>query len=762
MNDKKESLPTRIRDLMFFDPESKREWQYRILLVVIISAILLPFIGSFGLWDPWETHYGEVARQITERNDWISTWWGSHWKDAKGVSEGRYFYSKPILMMWLMAMGMKIFGISEIAIRIGIALISILGLTLIYTMGTKVFSRRTGLIMTAVVGTSPLWFFLSRQAQTDMPFVGLMTIGMSFFMMGLFAKDRHQPADKFSYGLSFGWIYLVIIPQFTLILAGLSNWRGADNPVIKTLTQNTHLPFIWGLTSLSIAALLIFIALWRFKDAPKIRFRIAISAVLVIALPYLILLGVVLSQSENLLRDLNGWYAWGPIQVGQYGLLLGLATYLSFARPNVKRQRLYLYAFYVFVGLATLAKGLLGFMLPGLIIFLYILVTRRWRVLRDVELINGIALFIAVTFPWYSAMLIRHGMAYWNRFFVHDHFKRLASGVHQIDTGSFEHFAKWLGYGLFPWVGFIPAMFARIFGGEPLRKDETEKHAVLMVVLWMVVAFTLFTLSSTKFHHYIFPAMPAVGILIALLLDDALDQKFAKPWPLFLLAIPIIAVIGWDILNDPRIFKNLFTYKYDRKWNNSAWDSDFRNSIFWILVPIFVGAFLLLSRQAIHKRFGLILTTVGGIALAVFCLNSYMPKISNTWSQKGLWDYYHSHCTVEPTPPRSDPRKVYCKEPAISYRLVWRGETYYSQNQVVPIGDDDDFTFFLKNLGEHGFYAIMEAGRFSGGFKRKLPAKYRDKACIVYDNNMKFVLAKVPCEKDDPERIENKTKKATK
>jgi methionyl-tRNA formyltransferase len=69
----------------------------RLAVMGLAALVLIPLLGSFGLWDPWETHYGEVARQITERNDWISTWWGSHWEDAQGQTEGSYFYSKPIL-----------------------------------------------------------------------------------------------------------------------------------------------------------------------------------------------------------------------------------------------------------------------------------------------------------------------------------------------------------------------------------------------------------------------------------------------------------------------------------------------------------------------------------------------------------------------------------------------------------------------------------------------------------------------------------------
>lgn len=57
-----------------------------LLVFVIGSLIILPTLGSYGLWDPWETHYGEVAREILSRDDWISLWWAHE----------NWFMSKPI------------------------------------------------------------------------------------------------------------------------------------------------------------------------------------------------------------------------------------------------------------------------------------------------------------------------------------------------------------------------------------------------------------------------------------------------------------------------------------------------------------------------------------------------------------------------------------------------------------------------------------------------------------------------------------------
>ena len=79
----------------FFDWFSERQMA---LFVIVFGLLLyLPFAGTYGLWDPWETHYSEVARQMTKRGDFISLWWPGSPRDVD------VFWSKPVLSFWLMS-----------------------------------------------------------------------------------------------------------------------------------------------------------------------------------------------------------------------------------------------------------------------------------------------------------------------------------------------------------------------------------------------------------------------------------------------------------------------------------------------------------------------------------------------------------------------------------------------------------------------------------------------------------------------------------
>src|SRR6185436_1880014 len=85
--------------------DSLTERQASLLVILFGLVVYLPFAGSYGLYDPWETHYSEVARQMTVRGDYISLWWPGAPLDPD------HFWSKPVLSFWLMSLSLRLFGL---------------------------------------------------------------------------------------------------------------------------------------------------------------------------------------------------------------------------------------------------------------------------------------------------------------------------------------------------------------------------------------------------------------------------------------------------------------------------------------------------------------------------------------------------------------------------------------------------------------------------------------------------------------------------
>ena len=215
-------------------------------------------------------------------------------------------------------------------------------------------------------------------------------------------------------------------------------------------------------------------------------------------------------------------------------------------------------AFYVFCGLSTLAKGVLGVGLPAVILLGYALAcvfpwdtagrAAHWQWLTRAEfrkdvregkhpmpvlfaemarmrLLTGIGVFFAVAGPWYAVMsafpaVDNEGKTFFYRFFIHDHLNRLFEGVHTTTPGgSFVYFIEQGGYALFPWVALLPGALA-VVSPMRLRGLDVRGRVAFIALVWTLFSFLLMDASATKFHHDFLPVLPGVAILVALFLDQ--------------------------------------------------------------------------------------------------------------------------------------------------------------------------------------------------------------------------------------------------
>src|SRR5208337_742927 len=166
----------------------------------------------------------------------------------------------------------------------------------------------------------------------------------------------------------------------------------------------------------------------------------------------------------------------------------------------------YLYGFYAFSALAFLTKGLIGIVFPFGIAVIYLYASGGRARIRHIFNIKGMALFLVMSAPWYSAQIAINGQEFIDQFFIKHHFQRYA-GVISGHSGPLYFYIPALLIGLFPWVAFLPSGIREVFR----EKDRLN----LFAFIWAAFIVAFFSLSTTKLPDYILPAVPAAVILIA-------------------------------------------------------------------------------------------------------------------------------------------------------------------------------------------------------------------------------------------------------
>jgi 4-amino-4-deoxy-L-arabinose transferase-like glycosyltransferase len=186
------------------------------------------------------------------------------------------------------------------------------------------------------------------------------------------------------------------------------------------------------------------------------------------------------------------------------------------------RNRRYLLLFYAGMAFAVLAKGLIGIVLPGGVVFFYILLTRQWKLIPLTLCPSGIALFFVITVPWFWAVCRENGDFFYF-FFIQEHLLRYTTQMHDRYQPVW-FFIPVLAGGLIPWTGLLPNMLY-----ETKRRADGE-FSKLFLWLWFAVPFLFFSLSNSKLIPYILPCLPPLAILGGQALSRIAEGDKAYAW----------------------------------------------------------------------------------------------------------------------------------------------------------------------------------------------------------------------------------------
>jgi len=215
-----------------------------------------------------------------------------------------------------------------------------------------------------------------------------------------------------------------------------------------------------------------------------------------------------------------------------------LATYRAVLGYQRGRAADYLW-FFIFAGLATLTKGPIGLVLPGLVMVVFVTIRRAWSRWREVPWAAGLVLYALIGLSWYAAETLLHGgvfvrtvLGYYGvgRFF----------GVVENQAGPWYYYVPILALGAFPWTAFWPA--AAVWHGRRRRDDGS-----LFVVLWCAIVIVFYSAAQTKLPNYVLPVYPLAAVGVAAMWDHVLEPKPGLParWltaSAVLLAVLVVAL----------------------------------------------------------------------------------------------------------------------------------------------------------------------------------------------------------------------------
>jgi 4-amino-4-deoxy-L-arabinose transferase-like glycosyltransferase len=325
--------------------------QYWVIFWLAVILLLFFNNGSLPITDSVESNYSQTAKEMVLSGDWVSP-----------QIYGRYWYDKPIMSYWLIALGFKIFGFTEFGARFFPALSGVAGMALTVWGAKKLYSEKVAFLSGIMLLTTLEFFTISKSILTD---------GMLFFFFN--------------------------------------------------------------------GALLFF--------------------------------------------------------------------YLAYSGENKN----YYYGTYIFSALATLTKGPIGFLLPGLILVLFLIWEKNWRELGKAKLLSGTILFFLVAGPWYGIMFHLHA-DFFGQFFGTHNFLRATVSEHPRDNVIYYYTAiNFLAS--FAWIGFLPGTIKSIVrkAGKWTMPQQREKF----MLLWVFVIFFFYQNMATKYITYTYPILLPLTYLLA-------------------------------------------------------------------------------------------------------------------------------------------------------------------------------------------------------------------------------------------------------
>lgn len=209
---------------------------------------------------------------------------------------------------------------------------------------------------------------------------------------------------------------------------------------------------------------------------------------------------------------------------------IGFSVMFGILSQFARRRGLCWMLFYIFSGLAVMAKGIPGFVVPFAVMFFVTLVNKTFKQSLKYMPI-GFLLFVLIVLPWHLIMFKIHDPLFFNEYIMKHHVNRFFSSS-QIDREQpFYYYILTVLWGLIPWIfsGVAAAVSRCSEGFKKFCELTNERKFLWFNLIAFVVTMLFFSASSTKLITYILPVYFFTANVLGFVWKDYIvDGRYKK------------------------------------------------------------------------------------------------------------------------------------------------------------------------------------------------------------------------------------------
>jgi len=209
-------------------------------------------------------------------------------------------------------------------------------------------------------------------------------------------------------------------------------------------------------------------------------------------------------------------------------------------------------------GVAVLTKGLLGVIFPVSTAIIFLMYKRDLKFLKCSATAWGLLVFTAIALPWHILMYSHHGYWFLEEYFYNVHWRRILMSEHaRLDNWYF--YLMIMGVGVMPWFLFwVPAIRDIFF---QFKRKLGTRDKLFFLLSWIISTYIFMQPAHSKLGSYIFPAFPAISLILAYTINEAMEKASNGEDPrlfkicaygmsVFLLGVAICGIIAGKYYSD--------------------------------------------------------------------------------------------------------------------------------------------------------------------------------------------------------------------